>query len=976
MLALDSVLNDAERNFSADVNDVSAHVKDHIRERSELVDHVARFFKASSEVTSEEFATFTRPLLTRRDGIKGALEYLPRVEAASRQGTADFVIRPYPEAFFTQSLMPGSHFPIKYIEPSGRETDIGLDVITSRYAQNSLVEAIDTAQIAISAPFNGYRSNTRMVYMFRAIYGGSEVPADMVQRRQAVTGIIGLRWDMEQLLGHVATSMVESGASIELLNENLTLVRKGSATRDPVWLPTLKYINRFSVGDHTYTIHIEKVLQWTDINIGFPLLALIAGILLTSLMYALMKGQQARSRLLVTQKAQVEQQVDKQTSLLRRQTAELQRQKFAVDQHSIVSVADINGVIIYVNDNFCKVSGYSREELLGQDHNIVNSGYHSPEFFGELWETVTRGEVWQGEICNHNKEGESYWVESTIVPFLDEEGVPYQFMSVRTDITSIMEIKNALRESEERFKRSLIFANVGTWDWDIVEGTVHWTERVGPMFGYPEGRLDISRKEFLSVVHPDDQQKIDDATFGCINRGEDYHVEYRVIWPDSTMHWLMESGDVVRDKNGKPLRMLGVVQDVTHRKELEAAQAYVQGELVRAKEEAERANRTKSEFLSSMSHELRTPMNAILGFSQLLEMDEQEPLSDSQRDSIREIHKAGHHLLELINEVLDLARIEAGRINLSIQAVSLENVLIECRNLILPLAESRAIHVEINPGQCQDKMVEADYTRTKQVLLNLISNAVKYNSNSGVVMITTEQCKNNRIRISVTDSGPGLTEEQQKQLFQPFGRLGAENRHVEGTGIGLVITKRLVELMDGSIGMESESGKGCTFWIELKQAVDEVTRQDKIEMLNVSASESVDTSRYSLLYVEDNPANLKLVENVMARRPNIRMFSAPQAEIGIELARAHKPDVILMDINLPGMDGYEALAWLRSNEDTRHIPVVALSANAMPQDIEQGLAAGFSHYLTKPINIGKLFVVIDELCESSLDANKENRNRA
>lgn len=488
---------------------------------------------------------------------------------------------------------------------------------------------------------------------------------------------------------------------------------------------------------------------------------------------------------------------------------ELEYQKFALDQHAIVSVTNAQGTITYANQKFLEASQYSEQELLGQNHRIVNSGYHSREFFQEMWASISSGKVWHGEVRNRCKYGHFYWMATTIVPFLDQDGKPYQYVSIRTDISRVKQAEEALRLSEERFRRGQNYANIGTWDWNIQTGELFWSERIAPLFGYGVGELETTYENFLGATHPDDRQFVMDSVSACVERGAEYDIEHRVIWPDGRIIWVRETGDVVRDKNGKPLKMLGVVQDITRRKQAEA-------EVFQARDEAERANHAKSEFLARMSHELRTPLNAILGFGQLMESDPNEPLSTSQLENMDQILKAGWHLLDLVNEALDLAKIESGNIDLSLEDVGVLEVLEECLATLRPLAEQRGIKLPKESHDCPQYVVHVDRFRLKQVLLNLLSNAVKYNRENGNITISVDGTRPGRLRVNVTDEGAGLTTEQQAQLFQPFNRLGAEKSEVQGTGIGLVIARHMIELMGGAIGMESEPGRGSIFWIELK----------------------------------------------------------------------------------------------------------------------------------------------------------------
>jgi PAS domain S-box-containing protein len=438
---------------------------------------------------------------------------------------------------------------------------------------------------------------------------------------------------------------------------------------------------------------------------------------------------------------------------------------------------------------------------------------------------------------------------------------------------------------------------------------------------------------------------------------------------DGAQYDIADSCSPIRDADGVVVGAVLVFRNVTEeyatrrtveaeRERLDQALRDKNTELEAARATADKANLAKSEFLSSMSHELRSPLNAILGFAQLMESGAPAP-TPSQKASIEQILRAGWYLLELINEVLDLALIESGRLSLSREPVSLPEVLQDCQTLMAPLALKKEVQLHF-AELATPCFVSADRTRLKQVVINLLSNAIKYNRAGGSVTVSCSERACGRIRLSVQDTGEGLAPELLMQLFQPFNRLGREGSEEEGTGIGLVVSKRLVEQMGGEIGVISTMGAGSVFWVELERIAAPQFSDVAVEMLLSHTTPMVNGERLrTLLYVEDNRANMELVRQLIARRPDMRLFGAEDAMRGMALAREHQPDVILLDINLPGINGLQALKILQEDRATRHIPVLALSANAMPSDIERGLAAGFLRYMTKPIRIAEFMDALD-----------------
>ena len=523
-----------------------------------------------------------------------------------------------------------------------------------------------------------------------------------------------------------------------------------------------------------------------------------------------------------------------------------------------------------------------------------------------------------------------------------------------SNIIESLRAEEALTKSEERYRQIAEISSDWVWEMDANLRFSHFSigvktaTGVDPSFLIGKSRQDIASPEELDT--PQWRRYLADLEARREFRG----LRYRFVGPDGIVLHLEVSGSPIFDKDGVFQGYRGTSTNVTELVEAEIA-------VNKAREEAESANRAKSDFLSSMSHELRTPMNAILGFGQLLQIDTKEPLTENQREYVDAILKGGEHLLELINDVLDLSVIESGRIDLAYESVAANDIAEECVSLARMVAEKRGITISDRCARRQMSWVCADRTRLKQVLLNLLTNAVKYNRDGGAVTLDCRPTSEGMVRFSVDDTGMGVPAERQDELFRPFSRLGAETSGVDGTGIGLALCKRLVELMDGRIGFESRDAEGSTFWIELPAAAGEGDAAKP----RAAGPQSVAAEQRCILYVEDNPANVHLMEAIVGCLTDVAMISAHNAELALDMAEVHGPDVIIMDINLPGMDGFEALERLSQSEATRDIPVIAVSGVATKTDVEKGLNAGFRDYLTKPIRVDVVLAALREALDAS-----------
>jgi PAS domain S-box-containing protein len=565
------------------------------------------------------------------------------------------------------------------------------------------------------------------------------------------------------------------------------------------------------------------------------------------------------------------------------------------------------------------------------------------------------------ELTYIRKDGSRFPAVVSVTALRNDVGGIIGYLLIGTDNTARKQVEAEQKQLDQRLRdqqfytRSLIESNIDALMTTNPAGIITDVNK------QMEALTGCTRDELIGAPFKDyftDPERAEAGIKRVLsgNKVTDYELTARARDGKETV--VSYNATTFHDRDRKLQGVFAAARDVTERKRFERALQENNVELERARAAAEKANLAKSDFLSSMSHELRSPLNAILGFAQLINSDSPPP-TPAQAASIDQILHAGWYLLELINEILDLAQIESGKLALSREPTSLAEVMLECQAMIEPQAQKRGITMTF-PESAVPFYVDADRTRLKQVLINLLSNAIKYNQAKGTVVVECARSSPERTRISVRDNGAGLSPDMLLQLFQPFNRLGQERSAEEGTGIGLVMSKRLIELMGGLIGVESIVGSGSVFWFELNSAVEPQLDAGIPEPAAIAKARTQHGAKLrTLLYVEDNPANLKLIEQLMARRSDLRLLSARDGNLGIQLARAHHPDVILMDINLPGIGGIEALKILREDPATAHIPVVALSANAMPRDIEKGLQAGFFRYLTKPIKVNEFMETLE-----------------
>lgn len=607
-----------------------------------------------------------------------------------------------------------------------------------------------------------------------------------------------------------------------------------------------------------------------------------------------------------------------------------------------------------VNARLTQMVGYSEQELTQM--KPADIAHDECAESGELLvQQLINGEISRCAVENRyiRKDKEVLWITRTTCVIRDAAGAPRYYLTMMEDITERKRAQEDLRlqktllesQSEASIEGILVVSTEGKM--------LSFNRRFVEMWGITE-QVVASRSDGAALQYVLSQMADPEAFIAKVG----YLYEHRD--EESRDEILLKDGKVfdgysapVKGKDGSYYGRIWFFRDISDRKRSEQA-------LQQAKDEAERANRAKSEFLSRMSHELRTPLNAILGFAQLLER--QKP-TDVQRGRLGHILTAGRHLLDLINEVLDISRIESGGLQVSLEPVCVADALHEALDLMRPIATQRGIEF-IAPSELDSALhLLADRQRFKQVLLNLLTNAINYNSANGSVTLHCAENASGHVQIRICDTGIGIPNEKLTRLFVPFDRLGAEQSGVQGTGLGLALSKRLMEVMHGTIGVESIAGKGSTFWVELPCAECPLERLMRIRRIKGQTPIALETTdkKHTILYIEDNLSNLTLIEQLIAEQPDTKLMTAMQGRMGLDIAREHSPDLILLDLHLPDLPGWEVLSELKANDTTRDIPVVIISADATSRQIERLVETGAHSYLTKPLDVTQFLNVVEQI---------------
>ena len=608
----------------------------------------------------------------------------------------------------------------------------------------------------------------------------------------------------------------------------------------------------------------------------------------------------------------------------------------SIGRTSIISATDAKGDIRYANENFCKLSGYENHELLGKNHRILKSGVHPESFYREMWSTLHSGSMWQGEVCNKTKTGEFYWVQAYIFPITSNSGKIHSYLSVRYDITESKRKQQSLELTTRRFEISHSYANVGTWDWNILTGSLYWSEEIHRLFGYDEPLLQTTYENFLNAIHPDDRAVVQERVTACLENGEPYSAEHRVVYPNGDIRWLQERGSVIRDTSGTAIRMLGVVSDIHDLKISQQRALYEE--------------KSKALLISSLSHELRNPLNAISGYIDIIQ---REKLTDRQSKYASRTKNAVEYITDVLNNIRLSSQLEASAYKVVLDLVDLDELINEC------IALCTINQSKIKPIYTDSSLrVSADKTALKQILINLISNAIKYNTAKGTVDIYASELPSGTVRIGVIDSGEGLSAEEIEVIFEPYERLDWKLSEVEGLGLGLPISNRLARLMGSQINVDSIKGSGSEFWLELPSVSEqlitstpELTQQED----NPTSEKPAIIDINNALVLEDDTFNQEVIKEHL-NAIGIRSYICGEGRSGLIALNKKTFDLIITDLNMPEIDGKEFIQKVREDCNYSSIPIIVVTAKQ--EDEDELYALGASSVLIKPYSLSQLEAAI------------------
>lgn len=965
-------------------------------------------FLASDRVTRDEWRRFveSRDLTREFPGSLG-FGYIQRVKPSEIEAfTLDVLANDRSKFNIKTSGNAGDQYVVRYMEPeTGNFTTIGEDLGSDADIKKTAEVAMLTGRPAITGRVTIRRDAgdcTGHLYLI-PVYAFDQPRTTDDERRSSIVGWVYTPLLLERVLGatpdkglvdfEVFDGEIPSGDTL-LFDADRHLSRVATVIDDSHYASrSFQSRNTITVGQRTFTTIVSSTSSFDKATADkSPAIVAVVGTLLSLLVGVLTLVQGAsRARALVQAQRASDDLRTSQAELINKgkELEEVNRQltwqKLALDEADIVAVTDSRGRITYVNSQFCRISQYTSAELIGQDHRIINSGHHPKTFFRDMYRTITKGDIWRGEILNRAKDGSHYWVDTTIVPFSDANGAITRYVAIRHDVTARKFVEEQLRRNEALLELAGRMNRVGAWEFDVTTQTSVWSAQVRAIHEVgPEYQPTID--SFIEFYAPDVQDKMRTAIKKAIATGESWDFEVPFITAKGRQLWVRCIGSA-EYADGKCSRLYGSLQDITDRHESEERLRASNTELTTTKTMLERqaielerarinahvANAAKSEFLANMSHEIRTPMTAILGFADLL-LDPQTTHED-RLGAVRTIQRNGEHLLTVINDILDLSKIEAGKMQAERVHCNPVAVAADAIKLLMPRAQGKGIALGFEIEDEVPAFAHTDPTRLRQILINLLGNAVKFTETGGVglsiaMVEDVSHPAASRLVFSIHDTGIGMSREQIDALFSPFTQADASTtRRFGGTGLGLTISRRLARMLGGDITVTSTPGHGSRFTVTIDPG--DIRSTARVRTLEQALGHMPDTTTHTtattsalagrlkgrnVLLVEDGPDNRRLIAFHL-RRAGANVETAQNGQEGLEavqraIASGLPYDLILMDMQMPLLDGYAATRALRGmNVKT---PILALTAHAMAEDEQRCLSAGCDHFATKPIDAYQL----------------------
>ncbi len=879
---------------------------------------------------------------------------------------------------------------LNYIYPmTGNRSALGLNVGANAVRRNAIERCIQSGEPTITARISLVQdnSNNAGLLFYVPVYKSDSAHQTHQERDDAILGLACAPIVLAEALSDIFTfadrqldlAVRDTTASargtrlVEIVNGSV----KNVNSTTPLDLSNRLFQDQttLNLGGRTWSLSTgSNALFDASVDRSRPTIIGIAGVLLSLLLAAFMLSLLTAHSRASALANEMTSDLAAAKSTLENTLREMGAIRNVLESHLIISETDERGRITNVNANFCAIAGYSRKELLGKDHRVLNSGVHPKKFWANVWQFLKQGKTWHGEICNRAKDGSLYWVDSIIAPFVDADNKITRYISVRHDVTKRKESQKSLQELSDRLALAVRVGKIGIWEYDVVKNELHWDDQMYRLYGITREQFSGAYEAWQSCLHPEDRLRGDIEIKQAIEGTKEFDTEFRIVWPNESIRNIRALASVQRDADGRAIRMTGTNWDITAQKRTElrliesnqslayetARASDLAREAHRLAREADQANMSKSEFLANMSHEIRTPMTAILGYAEELAENVRDP---ENKNSIATIQRNAEHLLEIINDILDLSKIESGFMQCEKIRCDLPQLLSDILSLMNVRATAKGLDLSIHYKSPIPRFVTTDPTRLRQILMNFVANAIKF-TEIGSVRIEVDRQVNGEmstVYFNVVDTGIGLTQEQMGKLFMPFSQAdNSTTRQFGGTGLGLAVSKKMAELLGGEINVESTFGKGSCFTYQMEVPVlrdmplvsspTSIDQQHKQKDSGASNTQALGNVR--ILLAEDGPDNQRLISHVL-KKVGAHVTVANNGQEAFDAAISAREsgaqfDVILMDMQMPILDGYQATEKLRAHDYTG--PIIAVTAHAMSDDRQKCLNAGCDDYATKPID--------------------------